>query len=639
LNSIRLGEDEVRKIADERRASNGDVSISKCTDCPAKALCHSTFGCVDIDGTEIGLYPFSRESTPRVLELIESDESSRYSANQRGLLMGLLSPIMSDVDSLEQNSFPNVLALPVRVTDPYYWTAFQHQYLGNYSKTERSRLRILAGLWIEEADKSDQAASLLKQYLEPLQLPAFTKEAKKVAPQKTVGVKPAIATGPKLGSETKDQVKKHLDLLGAWLQGEPLKEERYFRGLLSSLIKNSIRWDNHLQPAQFISGTWKVVTGLEFILIEGQPSSVKRPPWYKFPREETTRSLLEALCRHDKEGGKSWDFELGQTHNRVVANWIRNNESKIVGTLEPEVERSMAIKTATQFLSLYHVVRTRNRLPQKSIPDLMKAIFDQKWEAQPTGLSGAWNSILKQLDERHEQVLNFLKNEISVRQGRTGGINFVSPLLVLENAKQFNETSQVSTLDDEFHSNFWKSRFSGLPTNQFSNLFRAIEDERSEVAKLVAKTHGDLVSLGFTCEDTKTDLKLLFDQIVDLTDTIRQAKVTLPDDEYDNLVRAKTFTEQKMLMANTLGKAEKVATSKDPFDLLTFDPTQLVDCCSIISIVARRVANLDTYIAEQEEEIKKDGDPEAITNLMFESLAKFSELSEDILEVGHVKAS
>ena len=324
LNSIRLEEDEVRKIADDRRASNGDVSKSKCTNCSAKEFCHSTFGSVDIEGTEVGLYPFSRETAPRVLNLIRNDESSRYSANQRGLLIRLLSPVMSDVESLKQNHFPNIATLPIRVSDPYFWTAFRQQYLGNYSEAERNRIRILAGLWIEGTDESDQAAGLLKQYLEPLQLPTFTKEAKKVAPLKNPSgteAKPGPLAG--LGGNGKDQIKKYLSSLSVWLQRGPLGYESYFRGLLSSVIKNSIRWDNHLEPAQFDSWTWKVVSGVRFIMIEGQAATAERLR-FEFPRDEHTRQLLEALCRHDKEGGKSWAFDLGETHKRVVANWVRN---------------------------------------------------------------------------------------------------------------------------------------------------------------------------------------------------------------------------------------------------------------------------------------------------------------------------
>ena len=638
LNSIRLEEDEVRKIADDRRASNGDVSKSKCTNCSAKEHCHSTFGSVDIDGTEIGLYPFSRETAPRVLDLIRNDESSPYSANQRGLLIRLLSPVMSDAESVKQNNFPNIATLPVRVSDPYFWTAFQQQYLGNYSETERTRIQILAGLWIEGTDESDQAAGLLKQYLEPLQLPTFTKEAKKVvSSKKTGGTKTTLRPVSGLGSKSKDQVKKYLDSLSAWSQGETLKNESYFRDLLSSMIKNSIRWENHLEPAQLDSWTWKVIGGRGFIMIEGQAAAAERL-CFEFARDEHTRQLLEALCRHDKEGGKSWAFDLGETHKRVVANWVRRNQSRVVKKLEPEVDRSSAIETAVQFLSLYYVVRTRSKLPQKSIPEMMNALFGAKWEAPPSGLTKPWNSILKNLNDRYEQVAEFVKNETSVRQGR-GGVNFVSPTMLLEFTSKFCDTPQVSELAEEFHSNFWKSRFSGLPNRQFENLDEAIKEEKLEVAKITEQVKGNLASLGFACNDAKADFMQLCDQVVELTETTKQAKVSLPDEEFENLVKAKTFTEQKMTLANALAKAEKVVTSTDPFDLLTFEPSQLVECSSVITKVAKRMEDLDSYIAEQEEEIKKDGDPETFATQMFDALGQFAELSEEILEVDNVKAS
>ncbi|MDB4458726.1 hypothetical protein N9068_01585, partial [bacterium] len=78
--------------------------------------------------------------------------------------------------------------------------------------------------------------------------------------------------------------------------------------------------------------------GRGFILIQGQSATAARL-CFEFARDESTRQLLEALCRHDKEGGKSWAFELGESHKRVVANWIRENQALVVQKLEPEVDR------------------------------------------------------------------------------------------------------------------------------------------------------------------------------------------------------------------------------------------------------------------------------------------------------------
>lgn len=91
-----------------------------------------------------------------------------------------------------------------------------------------------------------------------------------------------------------------------------------------------------------------------------------------------------------------------------------------------------------------------------------------------------------------------------------------------------------------------------------------------------------------------------------------------------------------MFLANTLARVDKVVNSTDPYDILTFGSTDLIECQSVINVVYTRVQKLDEYIMEQEDEIKKDGDPSNFVVKMFESLRKFSTLIEDGSEVENV---
>jgi hypothetical protein len=84
-----------------------------------------------------------------------------------------------------------------------------------------------------------------------------------------------------------------------------------------------------------------------------------------------------------------------------------------------------------------------------------------------------------------------------------------------------------------------------------------------------------------------------------------------------------------MPLANAIARAEKVAYSQDPFDVLTFDATDLVECQKVLAVVRTRVQKLDAYVLEQEDLIKRDGDPSAFAQKMFDSLRVFSELSEE----------
>ncbi len=649
LNAIRLDEEQVRQIAIDRRASNGDVSTSKCTDCPAREECHSVFGSVTLGDTEVGLYPFSQETAPNVLELISRDETTSESPNQRGLLMRLVIPIMSDVSSLEQSTFPNVSMLPVRVSDPYYWTEFKQNYLGEYSEAELNRILILAGLWVEQTHDSTEAATMLKGLTSALGLPEFTKEVKKTKSRLDAGTKPpAIVPPPQ--DKTKDEVAKLLESLSSWLREETLKNESYFRDLLSSLVRNSVRWQDYLQPAQFADATWTTVKGRDFIKIEGQAATPGGRVFFEFPRTEETRALLEALCRFEKEGKKSWNFSFGEAHKRTVARWVRKYEKAIVSTLDPPLEQTQAVKTSVQLLCLAATIRERSKLPQRSLPDMVNALFKPKWDKIPLALSNDWRAILSDLDQRYQQVAEFLKSETAVRQGRpkrdktTGRnedddgpesyrVNFLSPQLIIEYAESFNKQMMVDELGDGFFEGFWKSRYAGLPnrlTNRgaYERLRDTIELERSDFAQTLNLIKAQLVHLGFSAIDVKSDVMLLFDQIASLVETSK-GKIVLPDSIFESLVSAKTFSERKMPLANAIARAEKTAASEDPFDVITFEPSELLECRLVLDAISKRVHRLENELEEQEAEIKKDGDPSDLAEKMFESLRKFCTLSEE----------
>ncbi len=632
LNAIRLTSQEVELIAQDRRKSLSDVSISKCSSCAFSKTCHDTFGFVEISGTKIGLYPFSRDTAPRFLELLRADEQSRYSANQRGLLMELISPVMSDTQSIENMSFPNTSFLRVRVSDPYFWTEFRQSFLGSYSEGDLDRIRALAGLWIGKTHDSSLAAAMLQDLLGPLGLPDFTKEIKKkVSPATSAISNPILA--PPQEDRTKEEISKLLDALSAWSRAESLKSEGYFRDLLSGLIRNSIRWEDHIQPAQFDVLAWKTVSGRGFIKIEGQAAAPDRI-CFEFARTEETRALLEALCRFDKEGGKSWNFRLGETHKRTVFHWLGKHAHSVISSLTPAVDEEQAIKTSVQMLSLVAVVRDRGKLPQRSLPELVNAIFKPKWETIPKALSKELGTLLGVLDIRHKQVVDFLQNEISVRQGR-GGINFISPNALIEYTSEFNSDPLVNDLGEEYFQSFWKSRYSGLPSELSSDrerlegLHNAIDSERKAISIAVESIRTQLRTLGFAGADLKTEITLLFDQVIALVETVKKAKVALPDDEFDSLVKKKAFTERKVPLANAIARAEKAANSQDRFDILTFDSTELVECQLVLSVASNRVQKLDAYVLEQEDLIKRDGDPYAFAQKMFDSLRVFSELSEE----------
>lgn len=647
LNAVRLEEGEVRTLAEQRRTSNGDVRLSKCEDCKFKSQCHNTFGFVSINDTEIGLYPFSPETAPRVLKTIRSNETSWFSATQRGLLMSLLNPILSDTNSLENGQFPSSSTLPLRISDPYFWTEFQQNYLGNYSAEDKQRLLMLAGLWIEPTDVGDEAAAQLHPFLAPLGLPDFAREAPKRNPRPPTGNTSTETKGSPaapVDDRVKKDIKKYLDALSKWMSGDKLTNESYFRGLLSALLKQSINWANYTQPAQFDSWVKKVINGISFVLVEGQRSSPERLH-FLFPRNDETRSLLEALFRFDKEGKKTWNFPLSESHKRTVARWLRKHEQSVVDTLSPGVDTKKALSSAVKFMAFYSIAGERQYLPKRSIAELMNRLLKGEWPVIPTAISEELKDLFKNMADRYGRVVSFVENEISVRQGSTGGKNFMAAHLVAEDALAFQETGKIEDLSEGYFKNHWKPQFQDLPSilspkqHRFDNLGHAIECECDAIESIVNTVRTLLKQLGFNTEDVKSDVMTLCDQVMTLHETVKQSWVVLPDADLDALLNARVFTEKKMQLANSVSRATQILASPSKLDVLLFDPSELLDAKRVISAVATRIKRLESYVAEQEEDIRQGDDPEQYVAQMFEALTQIAEFKEEDTESTHVKST
>ena len=82
LNSVRLEESKITHLANDRRNGKEDVIINACDECDVNKRCHSIFGSVNLNGTEIGMFPFSTESPQALLDSLREDDRK----TPRGLL-------------------------------------------------------------------------------------------------------------------------------------------------------------------------------------------------------------------------------------------------------------------------------------------------------------------------------------------------------------------------------------------------------------------------------------------------------------------------------------------------------------------------------------------------------------------------
>ena len=342
LNAIRLTEDEVRKLAAARRQSGGDVSLSACSRCNRRVECHDAFGSVTLDGVSVGLYPFSTYAPWRMLERLEPDEVLGISKTPRGFLMHLFNPIVRDAEALELHEFPRASDLHhVRQGDPPFWSDFDNQFCGGWDNSDTQRARLLSLFWTDpEVVTASEQAQSLEPFRPLLGLPEFTKKVK--------GTRREPRDEPRQPEPERREQKptelrkltKLLDGLREWLDSQKdLPDDVRVRQLLAELVRNCVPWDD--SRAVPLAEWDRLIRGntgekYEYIMVEGQRS---RPATTLFflevsPRTAETRDLIEALARFNFQGSRSWDFDGGELHKRVVSRWLRRNGERILRALE-----------------------------------------------------------------------------------------------------------------------------------------------------------------------------------------------------------------------------------------------------------------------------------------------------------------
>lgn len=648
LNATRLDESEVFAIAKHRRENGDDVNISKCTTCEVSKECHARFGKVRINDFDVGLFPLTANAPYRMLDHIERDQSNDVSPNQRGLLIHVLSPVLSDVDSITQQRFPYEGTVSIAVSDPIYWTEFTRNYCGGWDDETRKRLRILAELWIDDVDSATEAAKRLTPLLEPLGFPSFSKEVPKTDREpETEEPKEEKGDSRKHQEKKSDKaaekkVDQFLQSLRVWKDGEEkLARDREFRQLVANLIRRSIPWDSERYPPL---SEWKRLLPqgkYEHIRIEDQTSAPATTKFFiDFPRNEETRELLEALVRYEHLGKKSWEFSDGEHHKRTTDSWIRKHAASIVSSLQPQkLDAQAPVCTAIQFLCLIATLRKREKLPQ-SAANLVEEVFADRWESTPVTLSKRWTELVADMENRHDDVRNFVSSELSIVQGRTGGINFIDPIPVIEAATAFQKEPTVESVADDYFQSYWITRYvDGLRggLQPYAKLVEVLEEERTEVGKLVEFGTQMLADAGFDTTDVKSAFAVFCQDLEQLVE-VRKKNFPWPHAEFDELFKSGVFSEHRQRWGFALEKGARVASSTDLYDILLFDPQHLKSAVDALTVVAAYIGQLHRELSLQEATVKEGGDPKELERGLLDALGTIADLVQQEQEVTSVNS-
>jgi hypothetical protein len=633
LNSIRLEDEAVKQIAADRR-TGGDISLSKCPDCSVQTECHQCFGKVEIDGLAVGMFPFTHDAPQRLLQHLD-EQRQGVRRNPRGLLMHVLSRVLSSGDSLERGWFPED-NLPAILPPLLYWRGFQEKYCGGWEPRDIARLERLAKGWVL-ASTEDEAAILLDPFLAPLQFGKFSRKIQRrerplQKPEKPVKPKP---TQPEpIETPTPQDLLKILQDLDNWIKGEDLRYDQEPRQFLAELIRKGIPWDDDRSVPL---SEWKRLVGggtanYRFIRIEGMRSKVSGNFIIEFQRTKETHDLISALAKFKYLGNNSWEFQNGETDKRTVSTWLKKHTDEIISKLHPPegMSTEAPVACALQFLAVSSVLRRRAKLPQ-DVVELVQEILAGTWQEPPTAFNKEWNALIEDMQTRHRDRREFLFNELSIPQGRTGSINFIDPLPIIQHAIRLSDRFVIEPISNQYLQGFWQSRYATLVRmERYAEMPEYLDRERDEWQGKVSQLLHMLSTAGYETSHPKESLALYCEDLLSVVEALKETRLRMPDPLFDDMLKSRMFSDRRFAWGNAVEKARNLADDGTTEQLLLYDPKPLAEAIHALTCASAYLKTVSREVELQLSNIAEGGDPDILTQEFISELQGIASLSEEI---------
>jgi len=615
LNTVRLPEEKVRAVAEQRRGG-GDVAISACSTCEFESECHERFGFVELDGgARVGMFPLTHQAPRNLLQQLQEREDVGIRRTPRGLIMHLLHPMLENPDRLPQQFPPTTL--PLHPPALAYWTAFEEQYCGGWPADEKKRLRTLAGGWITAQDPGE-AAGKLEPLRVPLGFPRFTHRVEKPQIQE-----PVQRPEPKPpATEIPVVLSRLLANLEQWLSTGKLADDTKAREYLFDLVRTSIRWEDE---RGLPNGALKfLLAKMSLIEIEGQRSKA-RGAVIHFKRNQETADVIGALARFDHLGKKSWDFADGERYKRIVALWLRRHRTEITMELQPRgLDRDRPVAAAVEWLSVAATLGRRQRLPIDEPARLAGILFDDPWPQPPPMFSREGAQLIADMNDRFRSVREFLAQELDVPQGRTGGCVFIDPRPILRYSRDVSSTLTVRELPPDYHSDFWTSRYEAvksLPATQ--NLWdrerEALRDLLGAITTVLESDHADPQALRSYC-----------DELAEIR-AIQKKVFPLPMPAFDEFWSKRVYSQRAEVWANALQRAGQVLAESEPTSVAVFSPKDLTELKDALLAAEDYLDTLEREVARKLQVVTDEGDPDRLAAELSRNLEKIGTSDQEKL--------
>lgn len=595
LNALRLDYLSINKIAESRRLGR-DVTLTACDECYLKEKCFRSFGKVEIEEQEIGLFPFRPGAAFRLLQGLKEEGVIRK--NPRGLLQQILAPVVVAISAgIEQGSVN--MGMPIEPKPPRDLGVAGGQYLGGWDEKSKQRLSYLLYYWTGYENLS-QGASNLDLFREPLHLPSFSQTPSSPPPESDKNKTNVPSPQPVQAPTESPKYERDLRFLEKWSSNkERLQQDATFRDLLLRIIQNSVPWDEMREPFE---PARKRATAVSIAAIEIEDMTAKPAVGsalkFDFSRSEENTALMRSSLRFRYLGNNSWSYPDSVYDRRTVGKWVRSNAGRIIQKADPnDLDPKETHKVAILFLIVAYQLSQKKPLPIE-YSDVVKELFSFKPSSPPV-LSLKLQKIAQDLPLRVEQVREFLISELNVPQG-TGGTNFIDPLPIIRTVSSHDGTLPYFAIDPRYGESHWGARFRNivvLGNTSWAQLSEALADE----LKLLKDMYRQIKT---SLDEWQTEQETLQDQVQCFVEGCKAVKAALSKtNEPIGDEEAKTIlARQENLVSNwrsVLGNCEDILGSADLVAVLQFKTEGLVDINTSISTLIRWVNHLEQIVTDK----------------------------------------
>lgn len=620
LNTVRLKDSQVQALAVARKDGE-DVSKSACDSCPfsIRDECHKKFGAVQFEpGVEVGLFPFTLATASQWLSLYSDRTQGNVKRTPRSLLMQLMFPALEHPGNVPQN-FPPA-SVPIPAAGVSFWTAFEEQYCGNWPIDEKRRLQRLATAWIK-ATSVHEAAQQLEGLREAFGFPNFTRaiDKRRQPPieKKPDEEEPRVRPQEPPATQVSPQLQKILTAVEEWRAGAQLLEDTVPRNLLSSLIKNAVRWqDVRRIPVQ---ESKRLLLSKDIIDIEGQRVTARLGNVH-FRRSAETADLIQALARFEYQGSRSWQFEDGERFKRIVASWLRRNTEWVIDSFIPKVpDPAQPVRTACEYLAFIAATGSKKQLPTDRPAELISVLLNDPPTSDVQRVSEAGRQLVAQLRLKHRSIRDWLAEELNVPQGLTGGCNFIDPRPMLEVFRGGKDRFEASRLGEEYARDFFKARYAllaGLP-----NLEDFWVQERDALRELRATV---LSLLGASSEETDA-LAAYCQEISAIRKSQKDNDYPLPHEAFEPIWSERMYSQRVDVWSTELRRTQEILATDSQVSVVNYTPEILEEMKRALAASEDYLDELQISLKRTVEAVTEDGDPDALASKLKAALTAIAE--------------